>query len=218
MSGFFGISRFRSWAAIAVISGLLLSLGSASTRAFETDQYNLSPEPLGDIGDEVSSHVEEKLRTAIAKLNGEIERRERCLAERTPGCRSVEILTKQLAELRSEEAVAEAVFRALGSGSITRSDLGDWLRSHAFAANNPRYKPSLDESVFRLNLTDYLTQSATVRLWGVEFGIDKLEHFFSRAGRTTRSRNAPGYAVAARPRRTAQPSNGAALAKTPFTA
>lgn len=180
MKTFLRTPRVRSWLAVAVICGLLLSLGSASTRAFETDQYNLSPEPLSDIGDEVSAHVEQKMRIAIAKLNGEIERRERCLAERTPGCRSVEILTKQLEELRSEEALTETVFRALGSGSITRSDLGDWLRSHAFAANNARYKPSFEETIFRLNLTDYLTQSATICLWGVEFGIDKLEHFFQQ--------------------------------------
>jgi len=180
MKAFPGTSSVRWWVGIAVISGLLISLGSVSTRAFETDQYNLSPEPLGDIGDEVSAHVEQKMRTAIAKLNGEIERRERCLTDRTPGCRSVEVLTKQLAELRSEEALAETVFRALGSGSITRRDLGEWLRSHAFAANNPRYKPAFEETIFRLNLTDYLTQSATIRLWGVEFGIDKLEHFFQQ--------------------------------------
>ena len=36
--------------------------------AFETDQYNLPPVPLADIGDEVSEYVEDKLRLAVAKV------------------------------------------------------------------------------------------------------------------------------------------------------
>ncbi len=32
--------------------------------AFETDQYNLPPEPLADIGDEVSEYAEQNLRNA----------------------------------------------------------------------------------------------------------------------------------------------------------
>ena len=40
--------------------------------AFETDQFNLPPVPLADIGDEVSEHVEETLRFAVAKVNADI--------------------------------------------------------------------------------------------------------------------------------------------------
>jgi hypothetical protein len=49
------------------ILGLFLcfALLVRSVLAFETDQFNLPPKPLGDIGDEVSEYTEENVRRAI---------------------------------------------------------------------------------------------------------------------------------------------------------
>jgi len=49
---------------VLVLAALLTS---GHVCAFETDQYNLPPKPLADIGVEVSDHVESKLRTAVDK-------------------------------------------------------------------------------------------------------------------------------------------------------
>ena len=47
--------------------------------AFEADQYNLPPQPLADIGDEVSDYVAENLKKAAGKINAEILLRQSCL-------------------------------------------------------------------------------------------------------------------------------------------
>src|ERR1700730_425940 len=51
-----------------ILCGLLV-LSQTSAYGFETDQYNLPPRPLADIGDEVTEHVEQKMRQAIEQIN-----------------------------------------------------------------------------------------------------------------------------------------------------
>jgi hypothetical protein len=57
---------------------------------------------------------------------------------------------------------------------------GDWIHKHKFRGQPDRYKTSYGHSIFILNPADYLTISPTVRLYGVELGIDKLEHLFQQ--------------------------------------
>ncbi|MEO6656252.1 MAG: hypothetical protein ABIO36_09245 [Pyrinomonadaceae bacterium] len=151
--------------------------------AFETDQYNLPPVPLADIGDEVSEYVEASLATAVDKVNADITKRQKCLdaiPPRPKGCGLTESERKTLALLRSNDAVAYELFKLLGHGDLFTTKFGNWMRSHKFRGQPDRYKTSYGESIFILNPTDYLTLSATVRLFGVEFGIDKLDHFFQQ--------------------------------------
>ena len=58
------------------ITSLLLSsvllLCPIAGFGFETDQYNLPPVPLADIGDEVSEYVALNLRAAVDKVNSDI--------------------------------------------------------------------------------------------------------------------------------------------------
>ena len=44
---------------------ILLSSSVVQVSAFETDQFNLSPEPLADIGDEVTDYVAARWRMLL---------------------------------------------------------------------------------------------------------------------------------------------------------
>lgn len=100
---------------------ILLMQSQSATFAFETDQYNLPPEPLADIGDEVSDYAEENLRKALDKINAEIIARQACLERKVlsigkVSCGGAEKQQARLEFLRSEAAVAQAVYKLLGGG------------------------------------------------------------------------------------------------------
>ncbi len=137
-----------------------------SVAAFETDQYNLPPVPLADIGEEVAEYTRENLREAMNKLNAKI-------AEKGNS-------EKKLAFLRSDEAITKAVFNELGAGIIPFTKSQNWINSHKFKAQPARYKTGYGGSIYRLIPTNYLTISPTVNLYGVQFGTDKIAHFFQQ--------------------------------------
>src|SRR5438105_1477567 len=120
---------------LALVLSALLVPGIAT--AFETDQYNLPPKPLADIGVEVTNHVELKLRKAVDRVNAEILMRQKCLAQRTEdksagicGSRSDDLL--RLEYLRSEDAIAREAFAQLGDGVPPFTRMGTWMDSHHF--------------------------------------------------------------------------------------
>ena len=153
--------------------------------AFEADQYNLPPQPLADIGDEVSEYTEQNLRKAIDKINAEITRRQSCL-ENNPvkpkevKCDSPDRERTQLEFLRSNDAVAREVYNLLGSGFIPFTKSGTWMDSHQFKAQPARYKTGYSKSIFLVFPTDYLTISPTVNIYDAQFGTDKIAHFFQQ--------------------------------------
>lgn len=153
------------------------------SRAMETDQYNLPKVPLADIGDEVSAYVETNLRSAIEKINAEIALHESCIAATAAKgvkCKSTDKERERLAYLRSNDAIAEAVYKLHGDGSIFITHIGKWLNSHKFNAAPARYKTSFADSIFVTMPIDYAFLSPTVKIDGVEFGTDKLDHFFQQ--------------------------------------
>src|SRR5687768_7844735 len=90
---------------------LILSLLSGgSAWAFETDQYNLPPVPLADIGDEVTERVETELRDAVLYANAAIERSLKCIELKAKGCQSADKERTKLASLRSPDAIAKAIY------------------------------------------------------------------------------------------------------------
>ncbi|MEJ7622769.1 MAG: hypothetical protein WKF34_02130 [Pyrinomonadaceae bacterium] len=167
-------------AAIFIILSLLAMSRPPAALGFETDQYNLPPVPLADIGDEVSDHVEKSLFAVLASLNGEIAVRSKCLKTSTLGCRGAEVERRKLAYLRSESTVAEMLYARLGKGSIFRSGFGRWMETHKFRTQPDRYKAPYSETIFVLKPSNYATLSPTVRMYDSEFGIDKLDHFFQQ--------------------------------------
>jgi hypothetical protein len=153
-----------------------------SFSAFETDQYNLPIEPLADIGDEVADYALENLRKAVGELNAEIAAHQACLdaSAKKNGCDSPEKERARLRHLRSEEALARAVFKPLGGGIPPFTNSGTWMESHKFTRQPARFKTSFGKSIYRTSPILYLTISETVKLYGVELGTDKIAHIFQQ--------------------------------------
>lgn len=153
--------------------------------AFETDQYDLPPQPLADIGDEVSDHVAKKVGKAVAKVNDEIAVRQKCAeasagGRRESGCQSPEAELSRLAYLRSEGAITREAYEQLGAGMPPLTSMGTWMDSHHFLSQPARYRTSYLKSIFILLPHIALTISPTVRLYGSEFGTDKIAHLFQQ--------------------------------------
>ena len=150
--------------------------------AFETDQYNLPPEPLADIGDEVSQYTEDNLRKAVEKLNNKITIAENCLSKKSENskCDSPEKERAKLAFLRSDEAVALEFYKLVGTGIPPFTAAGSWMESHKFIAQPARYKTSFRDSIFFVYPSDYIGISSTVNLYGANFGTDKIAHIFQQ--------------------------------------
>lgn len=176
--------RLRNVGLLVLLAALLLPQGSVS--AFETDQYNLPPQPLADIGTEVSDHVEARLREAVEKVNAEIVVRQKCFAasrddnEQRKGCGSPIADQAKLEYLRSEDRITREVFENLGGGFPPFTRMGTWMDSHRFGAQPARYRTSYWKSIFIVNPGIALTISPTVNLYGSEFGTDKIAHIFQQ--------------------------------------
>ena len=148
--------------------------------AFETDQYNLPPQQLADIGDEVTEYVAKQVLLATAKLNSQIAASEACLSLRSKGCDSPEKERRDLAYLRSEQAIAKAVYELLSGGNLMTTKFGKWMQGHKFRSQPASYKAPYLESIYVIKPSNYATLSPTIRMYGHEFGIDKLEHLFQQ--------------------------------------
>ena len=179
-------SRSINWQRLCtlVVLGCLL-LSPTTVLAFETDQYDLPPAPLADIGNEVSEHVEHKLHRAVAKINAEISIRQTCVsgyADGGPGsgCDSLQTEVSKLAYLRTGDAVVEAAFAELGAGVPPFTSMGTWMDTHHFQGQPARYRTSYLKSIFVLVPPIALTISPTVNMYGSEFGTDKIAHLFQQ--------------------------------------
>jgi hypothetical protein len=165
-----------------VLSAVLLL---QSVAAFETDQYNLPPQPLGDIGDELSEYVEQNIKKAVDKINAEIIRRQACLENlavkrKSPNCGSAEKERARLAFLRSEEAIVREIYNPLGGGIFPFTRSATWVETHHFRATPALYKTNYLNSIYFTVPTSYLTISPTVKVYGAQFGTDKIAHFFQQ--------------------------------------
>jgi hypothetical protein len=174
--------KTRNTIIVAILSALLMP---QTALAFETNQYDLPRQPLADIGSEVSAHVERKLRIAVDKINDEITAREKCIAagaayRTTRNCAEPGAEQERLDYLRSEDGIAQAAFDQLGAGMVPFTSMGTWMDSHRFTAQPARYRISYWKSIFILNPGIALTISPTVKLYGSEFGTDKVAHVFQQ--------------------------------------
>ncbi len=169
--------RFSTVISAPLCAILLLT---SVTLAFETDQYNLPPVPLTDVGDEVSDYVIVVLRETVADLNVEIDKSRNCIELRKNGCGDVAKEKTKLAKLKNADTLAKRFFDRISGGNLMTTKFGKWMNSHEFASLPARYKAPYKESIYLLNPFNYATLSPTVRLYGHEFGIDKLEHLFQQ--------------------------------------
>ena len=174
--------RLQRYTSLLLLS-LALLCHTFSVEAFETDQYELPPNSLADIGDEVSDQVEQKLHEAIDKLNSQIVKSESCLKQsaqsKDNSCNEAEAKVK-LAYFRSNDAVARAAYDELGAGIPPFSIMETWMLRHHFQDQPARYKAAFWKSIFLSWPLDHMTLSPTVNLYGSEFGIDKIGHIFQQ--------------------------------------
>jgi hypothetical protein len=187
---FFGEMKFgirRRLPIILLLATLILSppITTRPILAFETDQYDLPPTPLADIGEEVAKHVDERLREAVSRINADISRREDCatVEDRNPTCGAVADEIEKLAYLRSADGLAYQVYKELGSGIPPFTSMGTWMDTHRFKGQPARYRPSFFKSIFIPLPHVALTTSPTVLMYGSEFGTDKVAHFFQQGYR-----------------------------------
>lgn len=171
------IVRYFLCAALVMHSNIAFS--------FETDQYNLPAKPLVDIGEEVSQYTEQQLRKAVNKINGEISIRKLCVESqlrksRQIECDSIQKERTRLEFLRSEYAVASDVYQQLGAGIPPFTKSQNWLNSHKFTAQPARFKTTYGNSIFAIQPVNYFTISPTVKLYGAQFGTDKIAHLFQQ--------------------------------------
>lgn len=174
--------RLQRYTGLLLLS-LALLCNTFTVEAFETDQYELPPTSLADIGDEVSDHVEQKLHEAIDKLNAQIVKSESCLKQsaqaKANSCNAAEAKVN-LAYFRSNEAVARAAYDELGAGIPPFSIMETWMQKYPFQDQPARYKVVFWKSIFFAWPLDHITLSPTVNLYGSEFGIDKIGHIFQQ--------------------------------------
>jgi len=163
---------------------LILAISTAtSSFAFETDQYNLPPVRLGDIGTEVSGYFEENLIAAIGEVNSEIDKLNHCIAngeKREKSCPSAGEARRRLDEALGEDAVGRTLFKRIGDGSLFITNTGKWFRSHQFAASPSSYHVPYADSIYYFKPSNQLTLSPTVRMFDIEFGTDKIEHLLQQ--------------------------------------
>jgi len=149
--------------------------------AFETDQYNLPPVPLIDIGDQVTEYTENNIRDAVRRVNKKIRSIDKCPEKAIETkCRISNRDKKRFAELRSEDAIAKAVFKEMGDGIIPFTKSSWWIEGHKFGVEPVRYKPGIKKSIYVTAPFNQLTLSSTVKLYGEEFGTDKIAHIFQQ--------------------------------------
>ena len=170
---------------ICLFMCLILFIQSTICFGFETDQFNLPPEPLADIGDEVSEFAIENLREVVEKVNDKIRAAQGCAEKKSSNsadnnCRTSNSEKNDLKYLRSEDAIAKAIYKELGDGIFPFTKANLWLERHEFKAQPARFKTSFQESIYLTAPFNYLTISPTVNLYGTNFGTDKMAHFFDQ--------------------------------------
>jgi hypothetical protein len=97
---------------------------------------------------------------------------------------------EKLDYLRSEAAIARAVYNRLGAGFPPFTKSGSWMDSHRFANQPARYKTGYKESIFAVNPVNYLTISPTVKIYARNSGQTKSRIFFSKDILITKFTNA----------------------------
>jgi len=170
---------------VKAILSIVLLVQPLFIKAFETDQYNLPKVPLEDIGYELDKYTAKKIEKALYKLNERIKSIDICLGIKdnrasNKDCSISRKNREKLVYLRSEKALAKAVFKELGDGLIFLSKTSSWVEHHKFPLKPVRYKTSFRRSIYVTAPLNYMTLSSTIKIHGVEFGTDKIAHIFQQ--------------------------------------
>jgi hypothetical protein len=192
---------------LALVVALTIVGGAALlSRASETDQYTLPPQPLVDTGPELERLVQRDLQRVVDRTNaGFADLIERAAAARSNSER--DRLLARAGDLMTADSVADAVFDELGRDD-GKGLLKEMLDYRPSSGGLTSFGPGLERSIYAgtpfnapLKIVPMLP---TLRAHGVYFGGDKFGHFFQqgheyyRAYRNARSKGATPARAAAR--------------------
>jgi hypothetical protein len=156
----------------------VLSLGALTALAFETDNFCLPLEgELADIGDFLEAAHTLALQEAVAEVNARIEKALQIKGELDR--------TAHLHRLHRPQALVNALIPKFGYPLFEDTQLERCLRSEWSRKSYPGKRTSHQD--LRMQASSYfpldprwltvLSQSRTVKAFGVYFGTDKIVHF-----------------------------------------
>jgi len=151
------MTKNQAWVRLT-LGFTFFSFYGTPAQAFESDQFNLAPAPLSDIGPETSEFVFQQLVLAVEAANTRLEKKPEERANADP-------------------VLVEEFDRRLGVG-FPGSKIERFMGKHEFKVANSRFKPRYRDSIFFHYRLTHLTLSPTVNLFGHEMGTDKIGHFF----------------------------------------
>lgn len=140
--------------------------------AYETDQYTLPPYPLKDISADISSYVYQQLEKTLEQYE------------------------KLSGEEKNHKKLAQLAFENIGGGVALTERVEGWLGNGPFAPDYLKQRYPNDHISFRQDVEQSIYAggtyhrgfglaykylfSATINLYGIELGSDKLGHFFKQ--------------------------------------
>lgn len=184
---------------------VLVVVFSLNTSAYETDQFTVSPQPLADIGEDLSTFIHTRLKEGVDEINRlraelphkiEVLKTEAARAEDFAS--AVQRLTQaeeQERQLSTQAGQLEYLFQKY-SLAITWNDQRDGVfgigLSYARYPNdlkngNPvSYTPNKLNTIYsysgfhRIISPSYFVFASTVNVFGVSMGVDKIGHLFNQ--------------------------------------
>ncbi|MBI1373479.1 MAG: hypothetical protein GC159_12190 [Phycisphaera sp.] len=165
------------WLLVAV-----LGLVGGPASAFETDQFTLPPQPLGDVGPEIDAHLHAIIDDAITTTNQQIAALEskRDAAESDAVRASAQ---REIDALLDPMTIARAIKACYGE-HLPVSSYETWALTHAFKVKPAYYKPDFrdtvlaDQALWKPLLIGAM--SPTFNVHGVLQGADKLGHLYQQ--------------------------------------
>jgi hypothetical protein len=143
----------------------------------ETDQFNLPPEPLADIGPEITIYVHERIGVAAKQINAEILKHQSCIDSK---CADSKRANERIVYLRSEKGLADYIYKQLGARHFIRPRIEGWITTYKFKSQPALYKAPYRDSIYFKWPLAYLTISPTIKTYDVYLGTDKFSHLFQQ--------------------------------------
>lgn len=160
----------RPFPSLLVACCLALLAGAAlpDARATETDQFTLPPQPLDDLGPDLAGIVLRILRAEIAQLNARNVGRTQVRPDAAP-------------DPNDEREVLRHIHDQAGIG-FPETTIERTVRYGAHSGRNVQFKPTPDGSIYAGTFAPFLFtrlfDCPTIRVYGIDLGIDKIGHIF----------------------------------------
>ena len=160
------------------VLSLLFFFVSFSLFAYETDQYTLPPQKLKDLSSDISGYIYKKIALAVKKFNCE---------HPTPFESSEQVNLLQIAQEIYESIEGGVLLTETVEGWLGNSNFAPPLLKERYPNDYLSFRPLPNDSIYRhatyhrgLGVGFKYLFSATINLYGIHLGTDKLGHFFKQ--------------------------------------